>query len=221
MRDSLGNEILPMAFLPAAERYNLMSEIDSWVFCTAMRLLGEQGRILGDAIFLINLSGKSLTDASFVELLCEQMMASTFPPERICFEISEASAISNIRSIGNAIARLRELGCRFALDDFGSGLSSFGYLRNLRIDYIKIDGGFVKDMTRDRIDAAMVRAINEISHVIGARTIAEFIETGDILHDLSRLGVDYGQGHFIATPRPMDELFKAQPRRPGLVPTGS
>jgi len=217
MRDSMGNEILPMAFLPAAERYNLMIEIDCWVVGTAMRLLAQRELIAGDAMFLINLSGKSLTDEIFVDYLAREISASPFPAGRICFEIAEASAISNIRSIGDAIGRLRKLGCRFALDDFGSGLSSFGYLKNLKIDYIKIDGGFVKDMVQDQMDAAMVRAINDISHVIGARTIAEFIETEDILLSLARLGVDYGQGHFIATPRPIEELLGSLQRKPSLA----
>jgi len=217
MRDSMGNEILPMAFLPAAERYNLMIEIDCWVVGTAMRLLAQPDLIAAQATFLINLSGKSLTDEIFVDYLAREISASPFPAQRICFEIAEASAISNIRSIGDAIGRLRKLGCRFALDDFGSGLSSFGYLKNLKIDYIKIDGGFVKDMIQDEMDAAMVRAINDISHVIGARTIAEFIETEDILIRLSQLGVDYGQGHFIATPRPIDELLRSVQRKPSLA----
>ena len=217
MRDSAGNEILPMAFLPAAERYNLMIEIDCWVVGSAMRLLADPHLLAGDAMFLINLSGKSLSDEIFVDYLSREISTSTFPANRICFEIAEASAISNLRSIGDAITRLRRLGCRFALDDFGSGLSSFGYLKNLKIDYIKIDGGFVKDMIEDEMDAAMVRAINDISHVTGARTIAEFIESEEVLQSLARLGVDYGQGHFIATPRPIHELFKPAQRRPGLA----
>jgi EAL domain-containing protein (putative c-di-GMP-specific phosphodiesterase class I) len=174
-----------MAFLPAAERYNVMTEIDRWVVSTAVRLLAQRNLITEDATFLINLSGKSLSDESFVDYLEKEISASLFPAQRICFEIAEASAISNIRSIGNAIERLRRLGCRFALDDFGSGLSSFGYLKNLNIDYIKIDGGFVRDMMQDEMDTAMVRAINEISHIIGARTIAEFVETDEILESLS------------------------------------
>ena len=205
-----------MAFLPAAERYNLMTEIDRWVVATAMRLLGERTLINEPAMLLINLSGKSLSDASFVDYLEKELSASAMPCRSICFEIAEASAISNIRSIGDSIARLRRLGCRFALDDFGSGLSSFGYLKDLHIDYIKIDGGFVKDMMQDEMDAAMVRAINDISHLIGARTIAEFVESDKILESLVRLGVDYGQGHFISTPRPIEELFKPVRRKPSL-----
>jgi diguanylate cyclase (GGDEF)-like protein/PAS domain S-box-containing protein len=216
MRDSLGNEVLPMAFLPAAERYNLMTEIDRWVVATAMRLLGQRTLINETATLLINLSGKSLSDASFVDYLEKELSATAMPCRRICFEIAEASAISNIRSIGDSIARLRRLGCRFALDDFGSGLSSFGYLKDLHIDYIKIDGGFVKDMMQDEMDAAMVRAINDIGHLIGARTIAEFVESDKILESLARLGVDYGQGHFISTPRPIEELFKPVHRKPSL-----
>jgi EAL domain-containing protein (putative c-di-GMP-specific phosphodiesterase class I) len=219
MRDSLGNEVLPMAFLPAAERYNLVTEIDRWVVATAMGLLGQPTLINEQATHLINLSGESLSDESFVDYLEKELSASAISCRRICFEIAEASAISNIsniRSIGDSIARLRRLGCRFALDEFGSGLSSFGCSKDLHIDYIKIDGGFVKDMMQDELDAAMVRAINDIGHLIGARTIAEFVESDEILASLTRLGVDYGHGHFISTPRPIEELFKPVRRKPSL-----
>jgi len=217
MRDARGNEVLPMAFLPAAERYDVMVEIDSWVIRAAMRLFAEHEQVPGDGMFLINLSGKSLGDAEFVDFVEQQLRNSRVSCDRICFEISEASAISNLRAIGESMKRLRKLGCRFALDDFGSGLSSFGYLKTLQIDYIKIDGGFVKDMMQDKIDAAMVRAINEIGHVVGIKTIAEFIETEEILDTLCRLGVDYGQGHCIATPRPVEELFRTGARQPSLT----
>jgi diguanylate cyclase (GGDEF)-like protein/PAS domain S-box-containing protein len=217
MRDTMGNEVLPMAFLPAAERYNLMTEIDSWVISTAMQLFASHEQVPSEGIFLINLSGQSLCDPAFVDYLEQKIVSTALPVERICFEIAEASAISNLRSIGASIKRLRKLGCRFALDDFGSGLSSFGYLKHLQIDYIKIDGGFVRDMVHDEMDAAMVRAINEIGHVMGVQTIAEFIETGDILDSLCQLNVDFGQGHCIASPRPIEELFKSAGYKPSLT----
>jgi diguanylate cyclase (GGDEF)-like protein/PAS domain S-box-containing protein len=208
MQDSKGNEVLPMAFLPAAQRYSLMCEIDTWVVTTFMQILSGNRNIPERGIFLINLCGSSLTEPAFVELLEEQIRQCPLPAARICFEIDETSAISHLNTIGEAIKRLRALGCSFALDDFGSGLSSFGYLKDLDVDYIKIDGGFVKDIVQDEMDAAMVRAINEIGHIVGIKTIAEFIETGEIMERLAGIGVDYGQGHCIATPRPIGELFR-------------
>jgi diguanylate cyclase (GGDEF)-like protein/PAS domain S-box-containing protein len=218
MRDPLGNEVLPMAFLPAAERYNLIVDIDTWVIGNTMRLLNDGDRVVpAKGIFLINLSGQSLCSPQFVDYLESQLKASQLPCERFCFEVAETSAISNLRPLGEVFSRLRAMGCRFALDDFGSGLSSFGYLKNLKIDYIKIDGGFVRDMINDDMDAAMVQAINQIAHVMGVQTIAEFIETRDIFEQLCRLGVDYGQGHNIATPRPIEELIKGAGRQPSLT----
>jgi EAL domain-containing protein (putative c-di-GMP-specific phosphodiesterase class I) len=216
MRDRRGNEILPMAFLPAAERYNLMSEIDGWVIRTVMAEIAGNVHLPADCMLLLNLSGNSLADEDFVDFLTDQLATISLPLSRLCFEIAEASAISNLRSIGDSIKRLRKLGCRVSLDDFGSGLSAFGYLKNMQVDYIKIDGGLVRDMLHDPVDAAMVRAINEIGHVVGVETIAECIETGEVMDALRELGVDYGQGHSIATPRPVNELFAAGANQRGL-----
>ncbi len=215
MRDRTGNEVLPMAFLPAAERYNLMTEIDSWVVKAVMQRVASCDSLPDDGIFLINVSGTSLSDPEFVIFLEEQLESMALPPSRLCFEITEASAISNLRAIVNSVQRLRKLGCKIALDDFGSGLSAFGHLKNLRVDYIKIDGGLVRDMAHDRLNAAMVQAINEISHVVGVQTIAEFVETPEVLESLTHMGIDYGQGHCIAPPRPIDDLFGGRDQ-PGL-----
>jgi diguanylate cyclase (GGDEF)-like protein/PAS domain S-box-containing protein len=217
MRDPMGNEVLPMAFLPAAERYNLIADIDAWVVRNAMQLLKRDPVVLEKGLFLINLSGRSLCAPQFVDFLVDALETSDLPCEHICFEITEASAISNLRPLGAVFKRLRALGCRFALDDFGSGLSAFGYLKNLQIDYIKIDGGFVRDMITDEMDAAMVRAINEIAHVMGVQTIAEFVESPQIFDRLCHLGVDFGQGHTISTPRPIEELIEGSGRQPGLT----
>lgn len=217
MRDPMGNEVLPMAFLPAAERYNLITDIDAWVVSNAMQLLKQTSGVPEKGLFLINLSGSSLCAPQFVDFLVRELETSQFPCERICFEITEGSAISNLRSLGAVFNRLRALGCRFALDDFGSGLSAFGYLKNLKIDYIKIDGGFVRDMIADEMDAAMVRAINEIAHVMGVETIAEFVESRQIFERLCHLGVDFGQGHTIAIPRPIEELIRPGGQRPSLT----
>ena len=213
MRDRDGNEVLPMAFLPAAERYHLMVRIDSWVVDAVMKLLSESIELPGQGSILINLSGASLANSRFVDFLESCLASAVIPASRICFEITESSAISNLRTIGDAIKRLRALGCQFALDDFGSGLSAFGYLKGLEIDYIKIDGSIVRNMVDSELDAAMVKAINDIGHTVGVCTIAEFIETREVRERLSALGVDYGQGHCIALPRPVEELLASrQPR---------
>ncbi|HHJ17864.1 MAG TPA: EAL domain-containing protein [Gammaproteobacteria bacterium] len=217
MRDTLGNEILPMAFIPAAERYGLMAEIDRWVVSSAMQLFEQPEQVPAEGIFLIKLSGQSLCDQAFVDFVEQAIARAKLPATRLCFEISEASAISHLRSIGGAIQQLRGLGCRFGLDNFGSGLSSFGYLKNMQIDYVKIDGSFVRDMAHDEMDAAMVRAINEIGHVMGVQTIAKFVETEEILESLYQLGVNFGQGHCIASPRPVEELFRATGHQPSLT----
>ncbi len=218
MRDDMGNEVLPMAFLPAARRYGLMQEIDTLVVESVGRLLTSDMPVPAEGIFIINLCGESLSKPAFVDFVCAQVVAGNLPKDRICFEIAESSAITNLRTIRDSIKRLRELGCRFALDDFGSGLSSFGYLKSMQVDYIKIDGSFVRDMTQDEMNAAMVRAINEIGHIQGVRTIAEFVETDEILERLVELGVDYAQGYGVAVPRPVEELFrKGAERKPGLT----
>jgi diguanylate cyclase (GGDEF)-like protein/PAS domain S-box-containing protein len=217
MRDPSGKEVLPMAFLPAAERYNLIVDIDTWVVEHAMRLLNEGRQVPDKGVFLINLSGRSLCLPQFVDFLESQLRASKLPCERFCFEIAETSAISNLRPLGDVFKRLHAMGCQFALDDFGRGLSSFGYLKNLEIDYIKIDGGFVRNMIDDDVDAAMVRAINQIAHVMGVQTIAEFVETHEIFKHLCQLGVDFGQGHDIATPRPLQELIGGTGHQPSLT----
>lgn len=217
MRGRDGSEILPMAFLPAAERYHLMTRIDEWVVDAVMGLL-DRGTLLTDqASVLINLCGTSLVDQGFVDFLERRLATAAIPASRICFEIAESSVISNLRSIGEAIKRLRALGCRFALDDFGSGLSAFGYLKGLEIDYIKIDGSIVRNMTVSAVDAAMVRAINDIGHAVGVRTIAEFIETQEVRDRLTALGVDFGQGHCIAMPRPAEEILELPQSRLDLV----
>jgi diguanylate cyclase (GGDEF)-like protein len=217
MRDPMGNEVLPMAFLPAAERYNLSVDIDQWVVDEAINLLSNSEHVPEQGTFLINLSGSSLCNPQFVAFLGQQVSSIPIIGKRVCFEITESSAISNLRVVSEAIQQLRKLGCRFALDDFGSALSSFGYLKSLEIDYVKIDGGFVKDMNSDAIDAAMVRAINEIAHITGVQTIAEFVETKEIYDRLRRLGVDFAQGHSIATPRPVEELFQRGGHQPSLT----
>lgn len=206
LQDEEGNLVPPMAFIPAAERYNLMPLIDRWVIRAALQALQQHpGRAaLGRLVCAINLSGQTLCDSSFQTFIEEQFTQTGVPPGCICFEITETAAIANLSRAMSLIHQLKGMGCRFALDDFGSGLSSFGYLQNLPIDYLKIDGSFIKDIETDRTDAAMVEAINQIGHVMGIKTIAEFVENAAIFEKLREIGVDYAQGYGVGKPIPLD-----------------
>lgn len=206
--DEEGKLVPPGAFLPAAERYNMSTAIDRWVLNATISWLRDNiDRIDELATCSINLSGLSLGDESFLDDIISGLPASGIPPEKICFEITETAAISNLQIATNFIQALTDLGCRFALDDFGSGLSSFAYLRNLPVDYLKIDGVFVKGIAEDPINLAMVKSINEIGHVMGKKTIAEFVEDDAILAKLAEIGVDYAQGYGIGKPAPIDEIM--------------
>jgi diguanylate cyclase (GGDEF)-like protein/PAS domain S-box-containing protein len=207
LRDEQGRIVPPMAFIPAAERYGLMPDIDRWVIRSSFRLLGAQCSSDCNWICTINLSGQSLCDNTFLNFVIRQLDLSGVRPDRICFEITETAAVANLVRASHFIKVLSGMGCRFALDDFGSGLSSFAYLKNLRVDYLKIDGSFVRDMLNDPIDRALVEAINNIGHVIGIHTIAEFVESDTILDALRGLGVDFAQGYSIAKPAPLDEIL--------------
>ncbi len=204
--DEQGKQVPPMAFIPAAERYNLMPAIDRWVVHNTMRYLCTLPHDKNDWLCVMNLSGQSLCDDRFLDFVLDELQSAGVSGEHICFEITETAAIANLRRAVHFMTELKAIGCRFALDDFGSGLSSFAYLKNLKVDYLKIDGGFVKDMVEDPIDCAMVEAITQIGHVMGIQTIAEFVESDAILSALGRLGVDYAQGYWVAAPRPLDEL---------------
>ena len=208
MEDEKGKIIPPGAFLPAAERYNLITHLDTWVIENAFRLLVKNPVFLTQIQFIsINLSGQSLTTAHVLNFIISQLEASGIEANKVCFEITETAAITNLSMATGFISTLRKLGCRFALDDFGSGLSSFAYLKNLSVDYLKIDGMFVKDITNDPIGHAMVKSINEIGHVMGMQTIAEFVENDEIKGMLKEIGVNYAQGYGIAKPLPFDELL--------------
>ncbi len=187
-----------------------MPTIDRWVVRTTLGKLREaQGPAEAPPFrCTINLSGQSLTDEHFLDFVLSQFHECDIPGEAVCFEITETAAITNLSRARTFIAILKEMGCDFALDDFGSGLSSFGYLKGLQVDYIKIDGGFVKDMVSDELDCAMVDSINQIGHVMGLKTIAEFVESEAIMEELRRLGVDFAQGYAIARPEPLDDVVK-------------
>lgn len=211
MVDETGKEIAPMAFIPAAERYNLMQSIDRFVITT---LFASQQQHYQKAwqrcqtedyscLYSINLSGASINDDQFIHFLDEQLTLYQIPPQLICFEITETVAITNLSKALKFIQKFRQLGCRFALDDFGSGMSSFTYLKTLPVDYLKIDGYFVKDILDDPIDLVTIAAINQIGHLMGLKTIAEFVENEDILAKLREIGVDYAQGYRIGKPIPL------------------
>ena len=212
LRDTDGTLISPGAFIPAAERYGLASKIDRWVL-KAIDTWMEKHRALLDRIntIAINLSGRSVGDSSFHLFVSDLLDQGRIVASKICFEITETSAIDHLDDALNFLHMLHQRGARVSLDDFGSGLSSMAYLKRLPVDYLKIDGQFVKDMAIDAVDRAMVRSINEIAHLTQKITIAEFVEDGNVLASLRELGVDFAQGYHIGRPAPIDQILTWQP----------
>jgi len=210
MRDESGLIVSPGEFLPAAERYNLADKLDRWVIARALEWLRSDARML-ERLHLcsINLSGQSMGNEEILRYIFEELDRGGVPAEKLCFEVTETAAISDLVGATRFITQLKDRGCHFALDDFGAGFSSFAYLKNLPVDFLKIDGSFVRDIVSDSIDYAMVRSINEIGHVMGKKTIAEFVEDLSILKKLQGVGVDYVQGYGIGRPAPITEF----PRR--------
>jgi diguanylate cyclase (GGDEF)-like protein/PAS domain S-box-containing protein len=202
--DEDGEVVAPGSFVPAAERYGLIDSIDRWVVHSAVNLLLDYSHpLMSDkARFAINISGQSLGADGFLDYIIDEFDRTGISPERVLFEITETSAIANLRKAMRFITVLKEIGCLFVLDDFGQGLSSFGYLKNLPLDYLKIDGEFVREMVDDPIQAALVNSIREIGEVMGLRTIAESVEDEATLDALSKIGVDYAQGYYLARPQP-------------------
>ncbi|MGC1523411.1 MAG: EAL domain-containing protein, partial [Steroidobacteraceae bacterium] len=218
MVDSDGALIAPMAFIPAAERYGLMPRIDRWVIANACRNLAALRERHGSIpMCMINLSGASVTDSGMVEFVRSQLRQFGLSRHSIGFELTETAAISNLAKATQLMHGLKEIGCPMALDDFGSGMASFAYLRGFPVDYLKIDGEFVKDMTTDLVDYEIVEAIHNVGRVMGVKTVAESVENADILAALTLVGVDFAQGFHINRPAPMMEITYRARREEGLT----
>jgi len=211
LRDEADDLVAPGAFLPAAERYNLAPAIDRWVVGHLLEFMARHGRPDAGlpATLFINLSGATLNDQGFDDHLRALLRDTGLPASLLCFEITETAAIANLSRAVDFINAIRAEGCRFALDDFGSGLSSFAYLKTLPVDFLKIDGGFVRDITRDPMDRAIVEAINRIGHTVGLKTVAEFVEDEATRQELLGLSVDYAQGYALHRPEPLQACSTA------------
>lgn len=217
MRDPYGALVPPNSFIPAAERYNLMPVIDRWV---VRRALGEFAQCDGQALrysLSVNLSGSSLSDPQFLDFLRDEVAAHALVPGGLCFEITETAAISNLDLLVRFMNDIRELGCEFALDDFGSGLSSFAYLKELPVDYLKIDRVFVRNIANDIVDHSLVAAINQAGQVMGLRTVAEGVETEQVLHKVTDAGIDFAQGFLFGRPAEIADRSVFEPRATAQV----
>lgn len=206
LKNELGEIIPPMAFIPAAERYNLMTLIDQQIIQKTLYFLKDNLFTSSLLSIAINISGQSLCENDFIDFIINKFDETKIDPSRIIFEITETAAITNLSHAIHFIKQLKKLGCRFALDDFGSGLSSFSYLKNIPVDYLKIDGSFVRDIDKDPTDFAFVQSINQIGHVMGLETIAEYVEDDTILKKLEEIGVDFAQGYHFCKPKPLTAL---------------
>jgi len=208
LSDDKGNPISPGEFIAAAEYYSMMPTLDRWVIRNAFKHLSvipEQNPL---PMFAINLSGQSLNDHQFLDFVQKEIKISGVHPQMLCFEITEQVAVEDLSSINNFIASLKALGCKFSLDDFGTGVSSYAYLRSLDVDYLKIDGSFVKHIVNDDVARTMVQSINQVGHTMNLKIIAEYVENEKIVEILRDMGVDYGQGYHIAKPCPIEEVIR-------------
>jgi EAL domain-containing protein (putative c-di-GMP-specific phosphodiesterase class I) len=204
MEDENGYLVPPSSFIPAAEQYNLMGVVDQHIIRETFRFIEKNAN--EDICYSINLSGNSLNDDNLAFFIKQCLNEFEIDPDLVCFEITETCAITNLIKTQKLIKELQQAGCKFALDDFGSGLSSLNYLKNLPVDYLKIDGGYVRDMVENKIDHAMVAAINQIGHIMGIKTIAEFVENDAILEKLQLLEVDFVQGYGVSRPKPLADI---------------
>jgi len=201
MRDDDGQLVMPSGFLPAAERFGLMKEVDRWVVRTAIRTLAERRGRSGWIRFSINISASAVADDSVVATIEEELRRHAVQPGMLMFEITENTAIANLENASRLLTRLRALGCMTALDDFGVGYSSFSYLKDLPVDCVKIDGSFVRGLESSPLNRVIIRSIHEVAHTMGKKTVAEFVETAAALTALADLGIDYAQGFHIGEPK--------------------
>jgi EAL domain-containing protein (putative c-di-GMP-specific phosphodiesterase class I) len=218
MIDRSGNLIPPTGFMPAAERYNLLTSIERWVISSLIEYLHNQwtsGAIprdpAGRGYYSVNLSGASINDKSLPDFLRNLLRRYQLPPGLLCFEITETTAISNLNAAADLMRELKGMGCRFALDDFGTGMSTFAYLKYLPVDVLKIAGMFVKDMATDPMDYAIIDSINRIGHILGMQTVAEEVEDAQTLEKIAALKIDCAQGYFIAAPEAIVHAPSGQP----------
>ncbi|MFN0091085.1 MAG: putative bifunctional diguanylate cyclase/phosphodiesterase [Acidimicrobiales bacterium] len=208
MLDEDGRPVPPGAFIPAAERYGLIGQIDQWVVRNVLaQLARRKAKLERLDLCTVNLSARSVEDEAFLEFVLSELRGSAVHADRVTFEITETAAMAQIAQASRFIEAVAALGCRFALDDFGSGFSTFSHLKHLPVDFIKIDGALVRDIAADPVDRAMVRAIHDLADAMGLQTIAEFVEDQVILARLHDIGVDYAQGYGIERPRPLEELL--------------
>ena len=209
MKDGDGDAVPTSAFFSAAERYQLMPQIDRWVVSATIANLSAHADAVKkrDALFSINLSGQSLGDDDILEFIEDEIRESGVSAEFIGFEVTESAAVSNLAKAQNFIDALHERGCHISLDDFGAGLSSFAYLKNFRVDTLKIDGSFIRDISDNRISESMVAAITQVAKVMELETVAEYVETEETLKLIDDIGVDYAQGHIVGKPQPLEEVL--------------
>ena len=204
LKDEAGNSVAPGEFMRAAERYRLMPHVDRWVVQTALAALGRGGvRLQPGRSLCINLSGHTLADAGFLEFVVDCLDRTGVAPDRVCFEVTENSVITNIDHARRFIGVLHGMGCRFALDDFGKGLSSFANLKHLSLDYLKIDGSFIRNLGSDNVNQAMVNAMIKLARSLNFQVIAEQVEDMSALDAVRRMGVDFVQGYQVGRPQPL------------------
>jgi len=207
MKGRGGEMIAPGSFIPAAERYDLMADLDRWVLTQVLEYQGAKLATIPRIQLSLNLSANSLNDAKFLPFFLDLLRRSPIPPSALTFEITETSLINNLITASAVIEQVRATGCKVALDDFGIGMSSFSYLRSFRVDFIKIEGSFVRNIQHSPVDMTIVRSINNIAHEVGAKTIAEFVEDDEILKHITYLGVDFAQGYAVGHPEPIETLL--------------
>jgi len=209
MIDDDGGLIMPFNFLPAAEHYDVIFDIDCWVINNVfekVKDLGDQARTLESVA--INLSGNTLSNPKLEGIISDCFKKYNIRPEKICFEITETHMMMNIEPAKKILSKLRKLGCTISLDDFGAGMSSFGYLRDLPVDKIKIDGGFVKNMHESMVDYTFVESITNVARAMRIKTVAEFVENERIVELLNDINVDYLQGYHVGKPKPWNTFFR-------------